>query len=105
MKTILIDSCYWIALYDHKRNPKQTQEAEAIAELIVNHNLVVPFPTLYEFVSSRLSRRETIIEFEKVLFRPNISRLQDTNYRENALKNFFIKSKFRYSDVSLVDEI
>jgi predicted nucleic acid-binding protein len=105
MKTILIDSCFWIALYDTKNDPKQTLEAEAIEELIQDHNLIIPFPTLYEFVSSRLSRRETVLEFEKLLYRHNIKRLKDTKYRDKALENFFIKTKWKYNDISLVDEI
>lgn len=105
MKTILIDSCYWIALYDTKKDPKLTLEAEAIEELIQDHNLIIPFPTLYEFVSSRLSRRETVLEFENLLYRHNITRLRDTKYRDKALENFFIKTKWKYNDISLVDEI
>lgn len=105
MKTYLIDSCFWIALYDTKMKPHQILEAEVIAELIENQNLIVPFPTLYEFVSSRLSRKETIGEFEKILNRPNVHRLKDTQYRDKALENFFLKSKYDYTDISLVDEI
>jgi len=100
---ILIDSCFWIALYD--QGDQQAQKAEKIAEDISNENLIIPFPTLYEFVNSRLSRRDTKIQFEQLLGRPNIKLLSDEEYKESALENFFIKSRYGHSDVSLVDEV
>ena len=100
---ILVDSCFWIALYDH--GDQQAERAEAIADQINNENIIIPFPTLYEFVNSRLSRRDAKVQFEQLLKRPNIQLLSDDKYRESALENFFIKSKHSFSDVSLVDEV
>ena len=40
-----------------------------------------------------------------LLSRPNVIKLSDTDYKDEALENFFLKSKSDYSDVSLVDEI
>ncbi len=105
MFNILVDTCFWIALYNSRGNPKETEEAETIAGLIVDQRIVVPFPTLYEFVSSRLSRREIVLEFEKQLSKPNIEKLPDTKYRDKALENFFAKSNRNFGDISLVDEI
>ena len=104
-KKILIDTCYWISLYDPTDDPKQTVEAERISTVIEDEEIIIPFPTLYEFVNSRLSRREAKIEFEQLLLRPNVIQLSDTKYKEKALDNFFIKSKYNYSDISLVDEV
>lgn len=103
MSNVLIDSCFWIALYDG--GDSQSEKAEEIAELIDNENIIVPFPTLYEFVNSRLSRRESKIQFELFLKRPNVKLLSDEKYKYEALESFFQKSKFSYTDISLVDEV
>lgn len=105
MYNILIDSCFWITLYDTRGNPKETSEAETIAKLIIDQNIIIPFPTLYEFVNSRLSRKEIILEFAKLLNRHNFRKLPDTNYKDEALENFFTKSGQGHGDISLVDEI
>ncbi len=102
---VLVDTCYWISLFDPTDDPRQTVEAERISEEIEDEEIIIPFPTLYEFVNSRLSRREAKIEFEQLLLRPNVTRLNDTKYKEKALENFFIKSKHSHTDISLVDEV
>jgi len=102
---VVIDTGFWIALYDPAKDPINSLEAERMAEEIEDEDLIIPFPTLYEFVNSRLSRREAKLQFEKLLSRPNVTKLSDTKYKEKALENFFLKSKSDYSDISLVDEI
>lgn len=101
---VIIDTCFWIALLDPKDFVNKS-EAERIADLIEDQYLIIPFPTLYEFVNSRLSRRDTKVQFETIISRPNIIKLCDTEYKEIALENFFQKSNSYYSDVSLVDEV
>ena len=105
MYKILIDTGYWISLYDPTDDPNRTVEAERISIEIEDEEIIIPFPTLYEFVNSRLSRREAKLEFEKLLKKPNVKRLDDSKYKEKALENFFIKSKYDYTDISLVDEV
>ena len=102
---IVIDTGFWIALFDPAKDPKNGLKAERIADVIIDENLIIPFPTLYEFVNSRLSRREAKFQLEMLLSRPNVIKLSDTDYKDEALENFFLKSKSDYSDVSLVDEI
>lgn len=102
---VVLDTGFWIALFDPAKDPKNGVEAERMAEEIEDEDLIIPFPTLYEFVNSRLSRREAKLQLERLLSRPNIIKLSDTKYKDKALENFFMKSKLDYSDVSLVDEI
>ncbi|MBK7566221.1 MAG: PIN domain-containing protein [Bacteroidetes bacterium] len=101
---VLVDTGFWIALYDTKQ-PENILEAERIANEIEDEEIIIPFPTLYEFVNSRLSRRDAKMQFEKLLTRPNVIKLSDTKYKAKALENFFIKSNQEYSDISLVDEV
>lgn len=104
---VLIDSGFWIALYDPGKNQENHHKAEQIANKLENNsiNIIIPFPTLYEFVNSRLSRRQAKHQFEKLLQKRNVIKLADTEYKEKALDNFFIKTKSYYSDLSLVDEV
>ncbi|MCX6316878.1 MAG: PIN domain-containing protein [Bacteroidetes bacterium] len=102
---IVIDTGFWIALFDPAKDPKNSLEAERIADEIEDEELIIPFPTLYEFLNSRLSRREAKIQLERLLSRPNVIKLPDTKYKELALENFFLKSKSFYSDISLADEV
>jgi predicted nucleic acid-binding protein len=102
---ILVDTGFWIALFDPHDDPKNCIEAERIAKMIEQENLVIPFPTLYEFVNSKFSRKESVTEFENLLNRPTINLLSDVEYKENAISNFFEKHRYTYSDLSLVDEI
>ncbi|TSA37101.1 MAG: hypothetical protein D4R64_06195 [Porphyromonadaceae bacterium] len=101
---VLVDAGFWIALYDTKK-PENILEAERIASEIEDEEIIIPFPTLYEFVNSRLSRRDAKMQFEKFLTRPNVIKLSDTKYKTKALEIFFIKSNQEYSDISLVDEV
>jgi len=102
---ILIDTGFWIALFDPHDSPQNCMEAERIAKDIEQENLVIPFPTLYEFINSKFSRKESVTEFENILTRPNINLLSDIEYKETAITNFFEKHRHTYSDLSLVDEI
>ena len=102
---ILTDSCFWIALYDPAHNLSLAEEAERMADEISNENIIIPFPTLYEFVNSRLSRREVRQQFESILKKSNVILLNDEKYIFEALENFFKKSEQSYNDISLVDEV
>jgi predicted nucleic acid-binding protein len=102
---VIVDTGFWIALYDPTKQPENYLEAERIANEIEDENIIIPFPTLYEFVNSRLSRRESKLQFEKLLGRPNITKLSVSKYKSKALENFFLKSNLEYSDISLVDEV
>lgn len=102
---VIVDTGFWIALYDPSNQVENSLEAERISKEIEDEDIIIPFPTLYEFVNSRLSRRESKFQFEQLLNRPNVIKLSDTKYKTKALENFFIKSKREHSDISLVDEV
>lgn len=69
---VVVDTGFWIALLDPIKDLKNSIEAERIADEIVDEELIIPFPTLYEFVNSRLSRRDSKLQFERILNRPNV---------------------------------
>ncbi len=101
----LIDTGFWIALYNPEKEPERSQDAESIAELIENEQIIIPFPTMYEFLNSKFSRKEYVLRFEKLISRPNFIKIYDKDYRDKALEKFFNNKRFTKKDVSLVDEI
>ncbi len=106
MKTLIIDTCFWIALYDPENNLDRQDEVEVIIDCVSGYQVLIPFPTLYEFLNSKFSRRGHSIQLKLELSKPNIIMIDDTAYKERALSKFFEKTQYKKrEDVSLVDEI
>lgn len=101
----LIDTGFWIALYEPIKEPANFEEAETIADLIENENIVIPFPTMYEYLNSHFARRSFAHNFQKLLSRPNYYKIFDEKYRNQAYDEFFINAINFSKDVSLVDEV
>lgn len=101
---ILVDSCFWIALY----TPEEVilhERALELAKDLENNIILIPYPTLYEFINTRLARRkESLYAFEKVLLQPNVKKISDEVYKETALIEVFKLNVTRTSSVSLIDE-
>lgn len=103
---IIVDTGYWIALFHPRKEPKKHAIAQEWLNDMNDCQIIIPFPTLYEFVDSRLSRRPMAqLEFDQLLYKPNVNLLPDEKYKEEALSNFFYNKKFREGDFSLVDEV
>lgn len=102
---ILVDTCFWIALYNPEKHADKIESVEIISELIEGHEIVIPFPSLYEFLNSKFSRKNDALHFQKSISRTNYVKLDDKEFKEKALDNFFEKAINEYNDVSLVDEI
>lgn len=102
---IIIDSCFWIALYNPEKHIHLNKDIENISDFIENENIIIPFPSLYEFLNSKFSRRSDVERFKKLISKPNYIKLDDTLYKFNALDNFFENAIYGNNDVSLVDEI
>ena len=100
---ILIDTGFWIALFD--KRDYLSNEADRIAKEIETFNCIIPFPTLYEFINSNLSRRDTRDQFERFIKQSNVFRISDKKYKKDAFKNVFLNMKHGKQDVSLVDEV
>jgi len=95
----LLDTGFWIALYNPRKEPEKCQEAETIAELIETENI------MYEFLNSKFSRKNNVLHFEKLISRPNYIKVFDEDYRNKAIENFFNSKRTSNVDISLVDEI
>lgn len=101
---VIVDSCFWIALYNPDKHVHLNDDIDFISDFIENENILVPFPTLYEFLNSKFSRKQDVNNFKQLLNRPNYIKIEDTSYKNKALNDFFEKSISGKTDVSLVDE-
>lgn len=108
MKTILLDTGYWIALFSPEKEKENQDVVEHVSKLIDenNYTVIVPFPTLYEFLNSKLSRKgRQKFNLEAELSKQKYEKVYDEKYRKKALENFFKQFSFVNYDISLVDEI
>lgn len=98
---IIVDTGFWIALYDAKdehhiwANEIWTQYADF-------HKFLVPYPTMYEFINTRLMRRKKSLSLFKNLFNKTdaIIKISDECYKEDALRITFERDN---RNLSLVD--
>lgn len=102
---ILCDSGFWISLYFPHKDPRATEEATVLAELIEGSIICIPWPTMYEFLNSKLSKTGGMLEFEKVVTNIKNKLISDSNYKKNALINLMKANKYTPNEVSLVDEV
>lgn len=103
-KIILTDTCFWLGLVD----PTDQFHASslAIAELIEDNNIIFPWPCLYETISTHLTRRrERLLFLEEVISKPNIVFLEDSEYKNEALRHVFQFNRTAGFTYSLTDSV
>lgn len=102
MDSVLIDTGIWIALFD-SRDPYH-DKMEQMIEYLELCQWLIPYPTLYETLNTRLTRKRHVMQrFKIYLKRPNIVLLNDQAYREDALTLCFSSTLKNYRPLSLVD--
>lgn len=103
-KIVLTDSCFWIGLVDSKDQHHET--SNAIAELINDYTVIVPWPCMFESVSTHLvkNRKKTLF-FEEKIKQPGVKLFPDDKYREIALSKVFDYNRNLGFSFSLVDSI
>lgn len=105
MKSIVLtDSCYWLGLVD--KSDQHHKTSVAIAELIKDKQIIIPWPCMFESVSTRLVRnRQRTKWFEEAICKPEVSLFDDEKYRKIALFQVFEKSKICGTSYSLTDSV
>ncbi len=103
-KYILIDSGYWFGLFD--KNDSYHKSANVIADLIIDHKIIVPYPSMYEVLNSKFIKdKQRLTQFEEAMRSENVEFILDEGYRENALINTFSIHRKSVPKISLVDSI
>jgi predicted nucleic acid-binding protein len=101
---LLVDTGYWFALFE-PRDDKHNQ-ATPKARFIERMTVAFPWPVLYETLNTRLIKnRPGIDRFERIIKRPNIRRIDDTPYREEALEKTFDEARGGRRSISLCDMV
>jgi len=97
-----VDTGIWIAMFDPR--DQHRAKIDEIAEYFDFCHLILPWPTLYETLRTRLARnREALKSFEGYLKRHRISFLDDEPYRETAIGLCFSSGLHAYRSLSMVD--
>lgn len=104
MLRVLTDTCFWLGLLDSRDQHHDT--SQQIADLIDGHKVIIPWPCLYETISSRfIGNRDRVTSFETLLKRPEIELLDDSEYKNRALEEVFTANRYRGNTYSLVDGV
>jgi predicted nucleic acid-binding protein len=103
-ETVLIDTGYWIALFDPRQG--RHAEAEGKEDYLDLLTLLVPWPTVYETLRTRFARRSKwVAEFHELLKQSNVRVLDDGEYRERALDQVREFSVEMERPISMVDMV
>ena len=101
-KTILTDSCFWLGLID--ATDQHHGRSELIAGLIAPYQIIVPWPILYETMSTYLARRRSqLILLEELIRRPNVLLFDDKDYKDEALHEVLTLNRQAGYTYSLAD--
>jgi predicted nucleic acid-binding protein len=99
---ILVDTGFWIAAFDSRDN--HYTQAQKKIELLELFEVVLPWPTLYETLRTRLVRNPIALQrFETFLKNPRVSFLDDTPLRDSALEIAIESSLRSKRPLSMVD--
>jgi hypothetical protein len=101
-ETAIADTGYWIALFD----PRDGQHSQVVptAEILEMLTLVVPWPLMYETLRTRFVRRpDWVARLDQRLRRPNVSFLDDREYRDEAYSLTVDYSTRLRRPISMVD--
>jgi hypothetical protein len=104
-KNLLLDTGFWYALYESRDS--HHEDARNLADLLEIHNLVLPWPCLYETLNTRfIKRREWLKSFAIYATRESTVRLSDEMYRHHALGRVLKDpTPTPWLTLSLVDEV
>ncbi|WP_282118063.1 hypothetical protein [Maribacter aquivivus] len=103
-KYILIDSGYWFGLYD--KSDSYHVSANAIADLIEDYKIIVPYPSMYEILNSKFIKdKSRLTQFEEAMKSDRVEFVFDEGYREKALTNTYSIHRKPIPQISLVDSI
>ena len=96
----MIDTGFWFALYDVRDGFHQ--KANLLAELIIDNNVLIPWPCLYETINTRFCKNKpSIFGLRNFLKNPNTFLINDIDYRDDNLLEVFENLR----NLSLVDRI
>lgn len=104
MTRILVDTGVWLAICDPTDSTRDRATVANHAETIQSMTVIIPWPITYETLSSRFVRNRLALEgFERQLKSHRVQFLDDSPYREHALKHALDSSLRQGRPLSLTD--
>ena len=101
-KTVVVDTCFWIALYDPR--DENHNKAKSKSGILDTATLIIPWPSLYETFNTRFAKNTVAAkQFESLLSQVGVVRIPDEPYREAALKQTMASVTVR--SMALVDTV
>jgi len=111
---ICADAGFLIALYDER--DEYHKRAEECFEIYLSKRpnvLIIPWPVLYESISTRMARAKERVEridahFKALRIKGQLKLLSDDQFREEAIEQCFSEAKRNvrlYRSLSLVDRV
>lgn len=101
---VLVDTGFWFAYYDNSDSFHQV--AVSIMDLLDNHNILIPFPSLYETINTRFSKKKKWMEhFKALINNPNCTLISDDSYKEMTLELSMNSAIEKDRAISMVDMI
>lgn len=86
-KNILTDTGFWIAYFEER--DEYHKIAQELSSVIFDYNIIIPFPSVYEFLNTRFSRRsKQVNELELLFHKLNIVYVYDDAYRTELIQKF-----------------
>lgn len=103
MINVIVDSCFWYALYDER--DEHHAMALKLSENLDGCRLIIPFPTLYETLNTRFAKNRNIKIFRDFISSDKCFLLHDDEYKQEVLQHTLLSSIERGRPLSLVDMI
>lgn len=101
---VLIDTGFWFAYYEG--TDAHHPEAIKVMELLNNHRILIPFPSLYETIDTRFCRRkEWVNHFNKLITSSRCALINDEQYKESSLTASIESAILKNWPLSLVDMV
>ena len=100
----LVDTSFWYAAFTEK--DQYFNDAQTKLEQLMNLKFMIPWPILYETVNSKFVQDPLRIrKFESFLKRPNAVKLDDAEYKSQALELTLSLATGHKRRCSLVDNV
>ena len=103
MRLALVDTCIWIARCDDS-DPQYTAAITTLDFIQESPiRILMPWPILYETLRTKfVEKSEPLRKFRNIVTNPNVERMDDSPYREEALSTT-LREQRRFPEMSMVD--
>lgn len=101
---VLIDTGFWYAFYN--AGDEFHKAAESIMDVLDKHNILIPFPSLYETINTKFSRKKEWMKcFNQLIKSSKCTLISDDQYKDYTLDLSMHSSIEKSRAISMVDMV